>query len=183
MTRTLIFGGARSGKSAYAERTALTSSKEIVYVATARVGDAEMETRINLHKQQRDPSWIVVEEPLNLASAVTSWSSPRRVVLIDCLTVWLSNLTFAKHQCFPEVGPIDPPAEFDHHRSCFLKALQDAPGDLIMVSNEVGAGVVPLGAISRWFVDESGRLNQAVAQQCERVVLVAAGLPLILKGP
>jgi adenosylcobinamide kinase/adenosylcobinamide-phosphate guanylyltransferase len=183
MTRTLVFGGARSGKSGHAESLAAASGKEVIYVATARAGDGEMATRIAHHRQRRDQAWTTVEEPLALADVITRWSSPNQLILIDCLTIWLSNLLFSEARDFPEVGEIIPPACFHEQRERFLHALEHAAGDIILVSNEVGMGVVPQGAISRWFVDEAGRLNQAVAATCERVLWVAAGLPLQLKDP
>lgn len=182
MTRTFVLGGARSGKSAYAETLAAGSGKEVLYVATAQAGDAEMAARIARHRQQRDQAWRTVEEPLALGAAIAKWSAPERLILVDCLTVWLSNLLFAQAHIFPEVGEIIPPACFQEERQGFLRALGQAAGDVILVSNEVGMGVIPQGAISRWFVDEAGRLNQAVAASCERAVWVAAGLPLMLKG-
>lgn len=182
MIRTLVLGGARSGKSAHAEMLAAASGKEVIYVATAQVGDAEMAARIARHRQQRDLAWMTVEEPLALGAAIAKWSGPERLMLVDCLTVWLSNLLFTQTQMFPEVGEIIPPACFHEERERFLHALEQAAGDVILVSNEVGMGVIPQGAISRWFVDEAGRLNQAVAANCERTVWVAAGLPLMLKG-
>lgn len=182
MTRTLVFGGARSGKSAYAEKLAADSGKEVVYIATAQVGDAEMSARIAHHRQRRNPGWTTMEEAQALGEAITRWSAPKRLVLIDCLTVWLSNLLFSQEQNFPEIGEITPPACFHEQRDGFLQALEQAAGDVVLVSNEVGMGIVPQGAVSRWFVDEAGRLNQAVAARCERVAWVAAGLPLTLKG-
>jgi adenosylcobinamide kinase/adenosylcobinamide-phosphate guanylyltransferase len=189
--RTLILGGARSGKSAHAERLALACGKELVYIATAQAHDAEMAARIALHRHRREesgahegiaPRWITVEQPLALGDALAQWCAPQRLVLVDCLTVWLSNLLFAETRTYPDVGRIDPPACFAEQRALFLQALAQAAGDVILVSNEVGSGVVPQGAVSRWFVDEAGRLNQAVAAACERAVLVVAGLPLALKG-
>lgn len=182
MTRTLILGGARSGKSAHAERLAADSGREVVYIATARAGDAEMALRIAHHRQQRPTGWTTVEQPLALGDALLEWCTPGRLVLVDCLTLWLSNLLFAEAQEFPEVGSITPPACFALQRAAFLQALEGVAGDVVLVSNEVGMGVVPFGAVTRWFADEAGRLNQAVAARCERVVLVAAGLPLALKG-
>lgn len=182
MTRTLVFGGARSGKSAYAEKLAADSGKEVIYIATAQAGDAEMAARIAHHRQRRNSGWTTVEEAQALGEVITRWSTPKRIVLIDCLTVWLSNLLFSQEQDFPEIGEIIPPACFQQRRDGFLQALEQADGDVVMVSNEVGMGIVPQGAVSRWFVDEAGRLNQAVAARCERVVWVAAGLPLALKG-
>lgn len=189
LQRTLILGGARSGKSAHAEQLALASAwesgKELIYIATAQAHDTEMASRIEQHRQRRDGTparWITVEEPLALGAALTQWCAPRRLVLVDCLTVWLSNLLFSEARDYPEVGHIDPPACFVEQRALFLQALAQAVGDVIIVSNEVGMGVVPQGAVSRWFVDEAGRLNQAAAAVCERAVLVAAGLPMVLKG-
>jgi adenosylcobinamide kinase / adenosylcobinamide-phosphate guanylyltransferase len=181
--RTLIFGGARSGKSRHAEYLAISSGKPVTYIATAAVGDEEMAARIALHRQQRPVAWHTVEEQLSLGAALAAHSKPDNLVLVDCLTVWLSNLLFAGRHDYPEIGKIVAPELFLQQRSAFLQALQAAPGEVILVSNEVGMGIVPQGAISRWFVDEAGRLNQAVAAICERVQWVAAGLPLTLKEP
>ncbi len=181
MTRTLIVGGARSGKSAYAEQLATQSGKSVVYIATAQARDSEMDARIALHRQRRDAHWSTVEEPIALGEAIARSCAPDSIVLVDCLTVWLSNLLFSEPRDFPDVGCIDPPPAFAEQRAGFLQALQQAAGDVILVANEVGLGIVPQGAISRWFVDEAGRLNQAVASHCERAVFIAAGLPLVLK--
>ncbi|MES2742767.1 MAG: bifunctional adenosylcobinamide kinase/adenosylcobinamide-phosphate guanylyltransferase [Pseudomonadota bacterium] len=183
MTRSLIFGGARCGKSALAERLAAQSGKEVIYIATARDGDGEMAQRIALHRRQRPAAWRTVEEPLDLAAILTRHCAPERLVLIDCLTLWLSNLMFSERADYPDVGAIALPALFHQQRAAFLDALARAAGDVVLVSNEVGMGIVPYGAISRSFTDQAGRLNQAVAALCERAVLVAAGLPLVLKGP
>jgi len=182
--RTLIFGGARSGKSAHAEQLAADSGKPVIYVATAAVGDAEMAARIDLHRKQRQQHrhWQTVEEGLTLGAVIARHSRADNLLLVDCLTVWLSNLLFCAPQDYPEIGRIAPPARFATEREAFLQALARAPGEIVLVSNEVGMGIVPMGAVSRWFVDEAGRLNQAVAACCERVQWVAAGLPLHLKG-
>lgn len=182
MTRTLVLGGARCGKSAHAESLAAASGKEVIYIATAQAGDGEMAARIARHRQQRNQTWTTVEEQIALGAAVARWSGPGRLVLVDCLTIWLSNLLFSEQKNFPEIGEIIPPACFQKERVDFLQSLEQAAGDVILVSNEVGMGVIPQGAISRWFVDEAGRLNQAVAARCERALWVAAGLPLVLKG-
>ncbi|MFJ3046554.1 bifunctional adenosylcobinamide kinase/adenosylcobinamide-phosphate guanylyltransferase [Herbaspirillum chlorophenolicum] len=190
--RILIFGGARSGKSAYAEKQAQAATQsgadEIVFIATAdrtaSAADAEMAARIAHHRQRRQEQagpWRTVEEPLALGEALRANSRAGNVVLVDCLTVWLSNLLFAEGYAFPELGPIEAPAAFALQREDFLRALQEAQGTVILVSNEVGMGIVPQGAVSRWFVDEAGRLNQSVAAICERVQWVAAGLPLNFK--
>lgn len=182
MTCTLVLGGARSGKSVHAEGIAMASGSELVYVATARGGDAEMQERIAHHRARRAANWRTVEETLALGAVIEEFSEPGRVLLVDCLTLWLTNLLFAGDTVYPEIGRIDPPRVFHDERARLLRALEQARGDVILVSNEVGWGVVPQGAVSRWFVDEAGRLNQAVAARCERVLLVAAGLPLALKG-
>ena len=182
MKRTLIFGGARSGKSAYAEQLALSSGKPVLYLATANGGDPEMQARIAHHQQRRPAEWETLECSINLAQAIRAASKPDNLILVDCLTLWLSNLLFAEAAEYPEVGRIQAPAQFVQQRAAFLQALETLPGELIMVSNEVGMGIIPQGAISRWFVDEAGRLNQAVAARCEQVSWVAAGLPLHLKG-
>ena len=180
--RTLVIGGTRSGKSAHAEAVAKASGKNLVYVATSEAGDDEMMHRIVHHRARRDEAWTTLEEPIALAAVIERYSKPDNVLLIDCLTEWLSNLLFSEAMAFPEIGVIDPPAIFHSQSAAFFDALQNASGDVILVSNEIGQGVVPNGAITRWFVDESGRMNQAVAAICDRVVLVTAGLPLSLKG-
>jgi adenosylcobinamide kinase/adenosylcobinamide-phosphate guanylyltransferase len=124
-----------------------------------------------------------VEEPAALAQALRRMCAPDRIVLVDCLTLWLSNLMFSTQQDYPEVGKVELPPLFTWERSDLLAWLDEAPaGEVIFVSNEVGMGIVPVGAVSRSFVDEAGRLNQEVAARCERVLFVAAGLPLALKG-
>lgn len=182
MNRTLILGGARSGKSRHAEALATTSGKSVIYVATAQAGDAEMAARIAMHRKQRNQEWTTIEEAIALGDVIARWSSPDSVVLIDCMTLWLTNLLFCEASDFPEIGNIDSPNCFIEQRARFLHALQHAAGDVIMVSNEVGTGIVPTGAVSRWFVDEAGRLNQELAAMCERALLIVAGLPLTLKA-
>jgi adenosylcobinamide kinase/adenosylcobinamide-phosphate guanylyltransferase len=168
--RTLILGGARSGKSALAERLAQDSGREVVYIATAEARDDEMRARIAHHRARRPAEWSCVEAPLALAAALAAHALSGRVLLVDCLTLWLSNLLHAGD------------ARFRMERDALLEALPDLPGDVLLVSNEVGLGVVPLGALSRRFVDESGRLHQDLAARSERVLFVVAGLPMTLKG-
>lgn len=180
--RTMIIGGARSGKSAHAEQLALASRKKVVYIATAQIGDEEMQRRIAHHRQRRDVHWQTVEEPLALGDAIERHAAADTLVLIDCLTVWLSNLLFSEQRDFPEIGVIDAPACFMQQRARLLQVLEQVAGDVLLVTNEVGQGVIPQGAVSRWFVDEAGRLNQHVAAICDRVTMVVAGLPLQLKG-
>lgn len=169
--QTLILGGARSGKSALAERLALLGGDDVVYVATAQPLDAAMNERIAHHRAQRPGNWHTVEEPLELARVLREHARPGRCILVDCLTLWLSNL----------IGS-DDRSRYEHEREAFFDALADLPGELLLVSNEVGLGIVPLGELSRRFVDEAGRLHQRLGQTCGRVVFVAAGLPMALKG-
>jgi adenosylcobinamide kinase/adenosylcobinamide-phosphate guanylyltransferase len=183
MSSTLVLGGARSGKSAHAEALASASGREVVYIATAQPGrsDSEMAQRIAHHRAGRPPHWTTIEEPVALGAAILQWSAPSRVVLVDCLTLWLSNVLFSGADAFPETGVLTLPPLFHAQRQALLDAIANASGDVIFVSNEVGMGIVPMGAVSRAFVDEQGRLNQAVAAACGRAVFVAAGLPIILK--
>jgi adenosylcobinamide kinase/adenosylcobinamide-phosphate guanylyltransferase len=168
---TLILGGARSGKSALAERMAQASNHGVVYVATAQALDTEMAARIAHHRARRPAQWTCVEAPLALADTLRAQARADRCVLVDCLTLWLSNL----------LGHADASA-FERERNALLAALPQLPGQVLLVSNEVGMGVVPMGELTRRFVDETGRLHQALGAQCERVIFVAAGLPLFLKG-
>ena len=169
--RTLILGGARSGKSALAERLARESGQAVVYIATAQAHDEEMAARIAHHRDRRPAHWQSVEEPLALADTLRAYARPDRCVLVDCLTLWLSNL----------LGNADD-KRLGHEWDALLNVLPALPGELLFVSNEVGLGVVPMGELTRRFVDEAGRLHQAIAARCERVLFVAAGLPLPLKG-
>ncbi|AOY00772.1 bifunctional adenosylcobinamide kinase/adenosylcobinamide-phosphate guanylyltransferase [Jeongeupia sp. USM3] len=184
MATTLILGGARSGKSALAERLALASGRDIAVIVTAtrHPGDAEMAARIAHHRARRPAGWTTVEAPLALADAIRREATPGRLVLVDCLTVWLANLLFSDGAEHPETGVIALPARLAVERDALLAALAEVPGDVVLVANEVGLGIVPLGAINRAFVDEAGRLNQAVAALCDNAAFVAAGLPLMLKG-
>jgi adenosylcobinamide kinase / adenosylcobinamide-phosphate guanylyltransferase len=167
--RELILGGARSGKSALAEQRAIASGLTVTYIATAQALDNEMAERIERHQQQRPAHWELVEEPLELAAVLKQHAAADRCLLVDCLTLWLTNLL------------TDAPA-FERRRDEFLELLPQLPGEIILVSNEVGLGIVPLGELTRRFCDESGRLHQAVAARCERVTFVTAGLPMTLKG-
>lgn len=184
MSTTIVLGGARSGKSAHAEALASAAKRDVVYIATAPAprDDGEMALRIAHHRASRPGHWTTVEETVQLGAAITQWAAPSRVVLVDCLTLWLSNVIFSSAEGFPETGPVTLPALFHAERRALLDAIANAAGDIILVSNEVGMGIVPMGAVTRAFVDEQGRLNQAVAAACDRAVFVAAGLPLVLKG-
>lgn len=170
----LILGGARSGKSRIAEQLAQqyahTHHLQLSYIATAAAGDGEMQERIALHQQQRGDSWQLIEEPLQLSVALQQHCTAQSCVLVDCLTLWLSN-------CL-----IESVDRYQQERDLLLKVLPVLPGKLIFVSNETGLGVVPMGQLTRQFVDEAGRLHQHLAAECDRVVFTVAGLPQILKG-
>ena len=168
--RTLILGGARSGKSALAERLA-AAHDAVLYIATAAAGDDEMAARILHHRERRPAHWQLREAPLQLADTLRAEAQAARCLLVDCLTLWLSNLLCREDE-----------ALFATQRAALLAAVDDLPGELILVSNEVGQGIVPLGALTRRFVDEAGRLHQDLAARCERVVFTVAGLPQLLKG-
>lgn len=180
--RQLIIGGARSGKSMLAEQRALDSGLRVVYVATAQALDGEMTQRIAHHRARRPAEWGLVESPLDLAEALKKAAAPDVCLLVDCLTLWLTNLIFAGDAARQaEAGePVSCPRFLGETRA-LIETLPRLPGQIILVSNEVGSGIVPMYAVSRLFADEQGRLNQRVAAVCERVTLVAAGLPIELK--
>jgi adenosylcobinamide kinase/adenosylcobinamide-phosphate guanylyltransferase len=171
MPVTLILGGARSGKSRRAEAIACSLGKRLVYVATAPLieGDQDWLERINKHREQRSKSWQLVEEEVNLITVLSQHDENGVVVLIDCLTLWLSNLIFAGKEIEQEVANL-----------CEL--LPDLSANIILVSNEVGMGLVPGSPEGRAFRDAQGRLNQQLAALADRVEFIAAGLPLCLKG-
>ena len=179
----LILGGARSGKSRLAEQRAAQSGLQVIYIATAEAHDGEMSRRIAHHRARRPADWGCVESPLQLASTLRQLAAPDTCLLVDCLTLWLSNLLFAGQAARQaEAGTaIDCPL-FAGETAALIETLPMLPGRVILVSNEVGCGIVPLSPVARLFADEQGRLNQRVAAVCERVILVAAGLPLTLKS-
>ena len=170
--KELILGGARSGKSALAMQRALASAKEVTFIATATAGDAEMASRIERHKADRPSHWMLIEEPIALADTLLQHADEQSCLLVDCLTLWLSNLL--GEECFDE-------AQFIRQRDNLLNVLPQLPGHIIFVSNEVGFGITPMGPISRRFIDEAGRLHQQLASLCDQVTLTVAGLPLVLK--
>lgn len=167
----LILGGARSGKSRYAEQLATESQLDGVYIATATANDSEMAERIRHHQAERPATWQTIEEPLRLADTLQAVAHPERAILVDCLTLWLTNLL-----CHED------PVWFERETQAVLDLLPTLPGEIILVSNEVGQGIVPLGELSRRFVDEAGRLHQRLASQMDQVILMVAGLPLTVKG-
>lgn len=164
---TLVLGGARSGKSAYAERLAGAAGGGL-YLATAEAGDEEMAERIARHRQRRGGGWRTIEEPLDLTAALARHARADRPILVDCLTLWLSNLIAADRDVEAETAAL-------------AAALPALAGPVVFVSNEVGLGLVPVAPLGRLFRDHAGRLNQTLARAADRVVLVVAGLPLHLK--
>ncbi|MDD2161609.1 bifunctional adenosylcobinamide kinase/adenosylcobinamide-phosphate guanylyltransferase [Pseudomonas sp. MIL19] len=167
----LILGGARSGKSRLAEKLARESGLGVIYIATSQALDGEMNARIEHHRERRPAAWGLVEEPLNLARVLCEQAGADKCLLVDCLTLWLTNLLM-----------LDDPARLYVERDALLECLVGLPGRVIFVSNETGLGVVPLGELTRRYVDEAGWLHQALAERCERVVFSVAGLPMVLKG-
>lgn len=166
----LILGGARSGKSRLAEQRAAASSKQVVYVATAQNLDGEMASRIGHHQSRRPLQWQTVEEPVALARVLADFNSADNLILVDCLTLWVSNLLCLENGI-----------HFEEQKQALLRQLEQLECDLILVSNETGMGVVPMGELTRRFVDESGWLHQDLAARAHRVTLVVAGLPHQLK--
>ena len=170
---TLVLGGARSGKSTHAEKLATGSlfgatPQPAVYIATAEAGDVEMATRIMVHRTRRGAAWTTLEEPLSLAEALETAAAHDQPVLVDCLTLWLSNLMHAG-------------ADLDEATDDLVRTLAGYVSPVIFVSNEVGLGIVPETPLGRAFRDAQGRLNMRIAARADRVILMAAGLPLLMK--
>jgi adenosylcobinamide kinase / adenosylcobinamide-phosphate guanylyltransferase len=165
---TLVLGGARSGKSGHAEALVAAAAEHALYIATAEPRDAEMAARIAAHRARRGPRWTTLEAPLLSAAQLRDAARAGRPVLVDCLTLWLSNQLLAEH---------DVVAESD----ALCAALATLAGPVVLVANEVGLGIVPETALGRRFRDLAGTLNQRIAAAAERVIFVAAGLPLVLK--
>jgi len=166
----LILGGARSGKSRFAERLAAESGLAVTYIATSQPLDGEMTERIAHHRERRPAHWALVEEPLQLARVLRERAAAERCLLVDCLTLWLTNLLM-----------LDDAARLAEERDALLECLDGLPGRILLVSNETGLGVVPLGELTRRYVDEAGWLHQAVAERAQRVTFMVAGLPMTLK--
>ena len=169
MTRLLVLGGARSGKSRYAQQRAEACAGRLAYIATAQALDAEMADRIARHRADRDARWHTIEAPLALAAAIARAGESHAAILVDCLTLWLSNLLLADR---------DPQGE----GATLAEAIAACPVPVALVANEVGLGIVPDNALARRFRDEAGWLNQRLPAIADEVVFVAAGLPMVLKG-
>lgn len=170
----LVLGGARSGKSRYAEQQAIDCGLQVIYIATAEAGDDEMQARIAHHRDRRPGHWQTVEQPIHLAQAIQDYADPQHCILVDCLTLWLCNVLFDKQ------GELQA-ERYQQESQALLEVLAACKQRVILVSNEVGSGVVAADAMTRRFVDEAGFLHQKIAQVSDKVVLVTAGLPQILK--
>jgi adenosylcobinamide kinase/adenosylcobinamide-phosphate guanylyltransferase len=166
MVQTLILGGARSGKTSFALRAAEASQRPLVMIATAEALDEEMADRIARHRAERGPRWRTIEAPLDLPEAIVHLTE-EDVAVVDCLTLWVSNLMHVERDVTSATETL-------------IRAIADK--EILLVSNEVGLGIVPDNALARRFRDEAGRLNQAIAAACQQVVFIAAGLPLVMKG-
>ncbi|MDO9151213.1 MAG: bifunctional adenosylcobinamide kinase/adenosylcobinamide-phosphate guanylyltransferase [Methylotenera sp.] len=175
MPTHLILGGARSGKSAFAEQLASASGLPVTYIATAQVYDAEFGSRVEHHKIRRPTHWKTIEQSFNLADVLQAHAKANTYVIVDCLTLWLA-------QCICPDCNRPETLDWQQERNQLLAILPKLEGNVLLVSNEVGMGIVPLGEINRQFQDEQGRLNQAVAERANKVSFIAAGLPLTLKG-
>jgi len=165
---TLVIGAQRSGKSGKAEALVAAASAERVYIATATPGDGEMADRIAAHRARRGEGWRTVEEPLDLPGALDRETLPGRAVLVDCLTLWLSNLLGAER-------------DFAHEADRLVASLRRTACPVVIVSNEVGAGIIPMNALARRYADAHGILNQRVAAAADRVILMAAGIAMPIK--
>lgn len=166
----LVLGGARSGKSEFAEAQALASKKQLIYIATSQALDEPMAQRIEKHQRRRSDAWQTCEEPIALAEYLKKYNDERYCILVDCLTLWLSNCLFS-----------DDKNLWQTQKQKLLELFPDIKAEIIFVSNEAGLGVVPMGQISRDFVDEAGILHQDIAKLADKVTFVIAGLPQTLK--
>ncbi|CAI8792828.1 bifunctional adenosylcobinamide kinase/adenosylcobinamide-phosphate guanylyltransferase [Methylocaldum szegediense] len=169
--KELILGGVRSGKSRLAERRALDSDLAVTYIATARVRDEGMRRRVEEHRRRRPSDWDLVEEPLELAAALRARADEKRCLIVDCLTLWLTQLLCETDS-----------TRLAREREALIEALPHLPGHIILIGNETNMGVLPAGELSRRYCDEAGLLHQALAEVCDRVILTVAGLPWVLKG-
>ncbi|MGX2039373.1 bifunctional adenosylcobinamide kinase/adenosylcobinamide-phosphate guanylyltransferase [Methylocaldum sp. MU1018] len=169
--KELILGGVRSGKSRLAEKRAADSGLAVTYIATARVGDEGMRRRAEEHRRRRPADWDLVEEPLDLAGALRARADEKRCLIVDCLTLWLTQLL-----CETDA------ARLARERNALVEILPGLPGHIILIGNETNMGVLPPGELSRRYCDEAGLLHQELAGACDRVILTVAGLSWVLKG-
>lgn len=169
--RHLVLGGVRSGKSAYAQEVVMSSSMPVCYIATSQVLDDGIAQRVQQHKQSRPKEWQVIEEPFKLGATLTALSGTGKAVIVECLTMWLTNLICLEND-----------ARLEEEKAALLNAITFFDGILVLVSSEVGLGIMPMNSMARRFGDEIGVLNQTLAKLTDRVTFVAAGLPMSLKS-
>lgn len=175
--RELILGGARSGKSTLALQRANDSGRKVIFVATAQITDTEMQSRILRHRNERPVDWRTTESPVNLADTLLQVDEESAFIIVDCLTLWLSNVLCVADSDVPQFND----TAWQKERDSLCDLLPKLQADIVLVSNEVGWGIVPDNSVARRFRDEQGRLNQLLATHCDTVTLVVAGLPLTLK--
>jgi len=187
--KTLILGGMRSGKSRYAEQIILKSPLQAVYIATATANDPEMAQRIQQHQQQRGTQWQNIEEPIDLLATLIQTVNSKNYVLVDCLTLWLTNLlldTTSQLQSDTDINnnlTKQNLIKIQQQISELCEYVASTSGDVVFVSNEVGLGIVPMGELSRQFCDLTGLLHQQLAQHCDRVIFMVAGIAQVIKDP
>lgn len=181
--KELILGGMRSGKSRIAEQRAYQSGLDVVYIATATAVDEEMRERIALHQQRRPKNWQLVEESQAVGQVIKRCAGPARYLIVDCLTLWLSSfLLRPSNEQWGDTNPFDEPI-YRTERRCLLEALAVSQGAISIVSNEINMGVIPMDRMTRFYCDELGLLHQHIAQQCDGVTLVVAGIAHSIKSP
>lgn len=167
----LVLGGVRSGKSAFAQKQVALRGLPVCYIATSQIWDDEMAARVSVHQESRPSDWQLIEEPIELARTLASLSLSGNAVIVECMTLWLTNLL-----C------LDDEVRFEQETEAFLGAVEAFQGELVIVSSEVGLGIMPMNAMARRFADEAGLMNQKLAKLTDQVTLVAAGLPMPLKS-
>ena len=169
--KQLVLGGMKSGKSRLAETLAKNSNKKVIYIATSNANDKEMLLRVEKHQAYRPDSWQTIEEPIKLTETLKQCANENTCILIDCLTLWLTNLLMKEDTSLLQAEVAN-----------LLETLSGLPGHIIFVSNETGLGIIPMGELTRQFCDEAGLLHQEIATICDRVIFTVAGLPHVLKG-
>jgi len=175
--KQLILGGIRSGKSRYAEKAAAAHKKPVTYIATAQSNDPEMQRRIATHQLRRPSNWQLVEEPITLSNAINQCAAEDACVLVDCLALWLNNLYYFQ----PDENDSDTTTLIGQMCIELVDCIEQFPGNIVLVSNEIGLGINPDNKLAREYGDRLGELNQALASVCDRVVFCVAGIPQILK--
>lgn len=178
--KQLVLGGVRSGKSLHAEKIAATQGKPVIYIATAQNTDPDMQRRIAIHQLRRPSDWQLVEEPITLSTRLNELASENHCILVDCLTLWLNNVTFSGHDS-KQKKQADTATRITELCIELVNCVEQLSGDIILVSSEIGLGVIPENTLARDYCDHLGELNQALASVCDRVIFCVAGIPQVLK--